>query len=358
MRKCLVLLLLVAGASAARASEPRVHIMGVWPDRMRYFDEKSDDFVAELRVRRGAVWHHDAALLPDASRLYVITDRLESVEVIDLAERAVVDEFKLSTDSRKVRFLRIAVDPSGKRAYLSVRSVLQESDRLIPERPYIVVYDLDAHEVAASFEPPRGVDFNRLGISPDGSLLLLFGRDIHLLSTTSYEVVDKIVLSELQGAGYGPLQVRLWETEPGFYYGVYRTTEPIFEKSMFGVGRLDLGSRQLETFEFGPAVLDMENTRLLARKEGFEQGRPNGSLIVSGDGKKLYSSGARGHDSHLRLVDVEPHTVGLCSRLSGVSFRRVALRLIPAATRQASPRRMRSNRSWTHTWRGAGSVSS
>ena len=32
-------------------------------------------------------------------------------------------------------------------------------------------------------------------------------------------------------------------------------------------------------------------------------------------------------------------------RLSGVSFRRVALRLIPAATRQASPRRMRSNRS-------------
>ena len=193
MRKCLLLLLLVAGASVARASEPRVHIMGIWPDRMRYFDEKPDDFVAELRVRRGAVWHHDAALLPDSSRLYGITDRLESVEVIDLAERAVVDEFKLSTDSRKVRLLRIAVAPSGERVYLSIRSVQQESDRLIPERPHIVVYDLDAHEVAASFEPPRGVNFDRLGVSPDGSLLLLFGRDIYLLSTTSYEIVDNIV---------------------------------------------------------------------------------------------------------------------------------------------------------------------
>ena len=121
-----------------------------------------------------------------------------------------------------------------------------------------------------------------------------------------------------------PVQIRLRETEPGLYYGVYRTTEPIFKKSMFGVGRLDLRSRQLETFEIGPAlrlglfklspdktrgyavarntgasgelndlvVLDIENHRLLARKEGFDQGRPNGSLIVSGDGKKLYSSGA------------------------------------------------------------------
>ncbi len=93
---------------------------------------------------------------------------------------------------------------------------------------------------------------------------------------------------------------------------------------MFGVSRLDLKSRQLETFELGPAlrlglftlspdktrgyavarntgasgelndlvVLDIDNKRLLARKAGFEQGRPNGSLIVSGDGKKLYSSGA------------------------------------------------------------------
>ena len=39
-------------------------------------------------------------------------------------------------------------------------------------------------------------------------------------------------------------------------------------------------------------VVDMESKRLIARKEGFEQGRPNGSLIVSGDGTKLYSSGA------------------------------------------------------------------
>ena len=139
-----------------------------------------------------------------------------------------------------------------------------------------------------------------------------------------FEVVDKIVLSEPERAGYGPLQVRLWKTEPGLYYGVYRTTEPIFGKSMFGVGRLDLRSRHLETFEFGPTlrlgvfalspdktrayavarntgasgelndllVLDMENARLLVRKEGFEQGRPNGSLIVH----------------------VETHTVGFCRR--------------------------------------------
>ena len=297
--------------------------MGVWPDRMRYFDEKTDAFVGEFRVRRGAVWHQDAAFLPDYSRLYVITDRLESVEVIDLAERAVVDAFKLSTDSRTVRLFRMAVDASGKLMYLSVRSVNRELDRLVPEKPQIVVYDLEAHEIVASFEPPRGVDFGRLGLSPDGSLLLLFGRDIHLLSATSHEVVDTIVLSEPLRAGYGPVRVSLRETEPGLYYGAFHTTEPILEKSMFGVARLDLESRELETFEIGPKlrlglftlspdkkrayavaentgasgelndllILDMENMSLLARKEGFEQGRPNSSLIVSGDGKKLYVSG-------------------------------------------------------------------
>jgi DNA-binding beta-propeller fold protein YncE len=318
-------LLLVADAALASASEPRIHVMGIWPDRMRYFDEQTDEFFSEFRVRRGVVWHQDAALLPDYSRLYVITDRLETVEVIDLAKSVVVDEFKLSSDSRTVRLLRMAVDPSGKAMYVSARPVMRKPDRLIAEKQQIVVYDLEAHEVKASFEPPKGVDFGRLGVSPDGKWLLLFGRDIHLLDTTNYEVVDKIVFSEPVGAGYGALRVSLDESEPGqgIYHGVFRTTDPFLRNAMFGVARLDLSSRQTEIFELGPAlrlgsftlspdekrgyaiaqgtgaseelndlvVVDMENMRVLARKEGFEQGRPNSSLTVSGDGTKLYVSG-------------------------------------------------------------------
>lgn len=313
-RRWLVVLALVL-PSVATAVEPRIFIVGVWPDRIRYFDEETESFVGELRVRYGAVWHQDAAILPDYSRLYVISDQLESVEIIDLAKLEVVDAFKLSTPTRKIRLLRIAVSPSGSHAFLSIASVQQETDRIVSERPRIVVYDLRSRQVVETIKPPRGAQRARMKVSPDGRSLFLFGRDIYELSTSSYEVVDTIALSEPRGGGYGAVRLLgLGETEPGIYYGGFRTSDPFHAKNMFGVARLDLTRKELDIFELGPQVrvdlfalspdgkrgyagltdfviVDMETRQIVRRQDDFERGRANSSLIVSADGTKLYVSG-------------------------------------------------------------------
>ena len=315
------LLLLAAHltASTAQAADPSLFIMGVWPDQLRLFDQTTESFVGELRLRHGAVtWYGNALATAGSGRMFFITDRLESVEMLDTSQGAVVDDFKLSTADRKVRLLGALPSPDGKLVYLTVRAVKEEVDRFIAEEPQIVVYDLTAHEVKASFSlPTAGTDFPvALTISADGQSLFVLGADIYELSTTSYEVVDKIELSKPLLAGYGPLQGygELTQTGPGIFYGIYGSTDPFLEKTVVGVTRLNLNEKKVESFELGPdldvglfalspdgkrgyagltdlVAIDMESHTILTKKKRFEQGRNNTSMIVSADGSKLFVSG-------------------------------------------------------------------
>jgi len=311
--------LLLASAWTSFGSEPRIFLMGVWPDRVRFFDEMTDEFVGELRLRHGAAI--STAHTPDYSRFFFVTSRLESVEVVDISKQAVVDELKLTTPTHRVFIFGVAPDASGELLYLVVRSVRLEVDRFISEEPEILVYDLPAHQIRERFKLPEeiraggGPYGSGMQVSLDGKSLFVFARDIYELSTSSYEIIDKIVLSKPLHPGYGPFrQSGLAEVEPGLYYGIYRTTDPYIEKSMLGVVRLDLRNKEVESFELGPQlrvgtfalspdgkrgyagmtdmiVVDMEARRILNRKERFEQGRANNSLIVSADGTKLYVGG-------------------------------------------------------------------
>ena len=315
---CLLLTLARVGL-AAEPAEPRIFLMGVWPDRVRLFDEKTEEFVGELRLRHGAAIGR--AYTPDYSRFFFVTGQMESVEVVDISSQTVVDELKLSDGSRKVFINAVAPDGAGKLLYLIVRSVEIEVDRFLAEEPGLIVYDLEAHRVKERFALPEeirtvGGPFSAdLRVSPDGKSLFALTHDIYELSTSNLEIIDKIVLSKPLHPGYGPFRgPSLTEIEPMVYYGIYRTTEPYIEKSMLGVTRLDLRKKEMESFELGPElnvstfalspdgkrgyagmkdmiVVDMEARRILERKEGFEQGRANNSLIVSADGSKLYVGG-------------------------------------------------------------------
>ena len=315
------LLLLAAHltASTARAADPSLLIMGVWPDRLRLFDQTTETFVGELRLRHGAVtWYGNALATADSGRMFFITDRLESVEVLDTSRGTVVDEFKLSTADRKVRLLGALPSPDGKLVYLTVRGVKEEVDRFIAEEPQIVVYDLAAHEVKGSFSlPTAGTWFPvALTVSADGKSLFVFGSDIYELDTTSYEVVDKIELSKPLLAGYGPLQGagELTQTGPGIFYGIYGSTDPFLQKTVVGVTRIDLNEKKVESFELGTDLqvemfalspdgkrgyaglidliaIDMESQTILTKKKRVEHGRINTTMIVSADGSNLYVSG-------------------------------------------------------------------
>ncbi len=86
VQRVLALLLLFPALGAA--AEPRVFIMGVWPNRLRLFDEQKQEFIGEFGLRHGAVTSYSVtAHTPDYRRLFFVTDRMEAVEVVDTTAR-------------------------------------------------------------------------------------------------------------------------------------------------------------------------------------------------------------------------------------------------------------------------------
>lgn len=305
-----------SGAPPADPVEPRLHLLGVWPNRLRLFDEATDDFAGDIALKYGAATN--STHTPDFSKFYFVTDRMESVEVVDLEKRAVVDSLKLSEQARQVRITALAVNPDATLLYLVATPVALEIDRFVPEESTVFVWDLVGKRLKETVSIPKEIKAAwRINIhfAPDGKSLFLFGRDIHQLSLPDHKVIDTITLSKPLLAGYGPLRgARLTEDEPGIFHGLYRTQDPFLKKTMIGVVRIDLVKKEVDSFELGPNLdvgllalsadrkkayaglndviaIDMEKRAIVKRVERFEQGRTNTTLIVSGDGKKLYVGG-------------------------------------------------------------------
>ena len=153
-----ILLASLAQPLVAFADEsPRAFIMTIWPDRVRILDEETEQFVDEIRLRHGAVTNR--AHTPDHKRFFFVTDRMESVEVVEPGKRQVVDELKLSTPERKVRLSRLVAHPNGNLLYISTQSVQMEADRFEAEEPEIILYDLDAHAVKKNVRLPNETGF-------------------------------------------------------------------------------------------------------------------------------------------------------------------------------------------------------
>lgn len=305
-----------AGIAASDAKPAQVHLLGVWPNRLRLFDEATEQFIGDIPLKYGAAT--SSTHTPDFSKFYFVTDRMEAVEVVDLRKREVVDTVKLSDQSRQVRIASVAVNNDGTVLYLASTPVRLEIDRFIPQEPEVFVYDLAAKRLKESFKVPKDVNLSyrlNLHFSPDGQSMFLFGRDIYQLRVSDNQIVDTIRLSKPLLAGYGPLRgVRLTEEAPGIFYGLYRTEDPVLKKKMTGIIRVDLANKDVQSFDVGPEldvdqlaispdrkrayaglddmlVIDMETHRIVKRKERVEQGRNNTSMIVSSDGKKLYVGG-------------------------------------------------------------------
>ena len=191
----LVLLASLAQPLVALADEaPRVFIMTIWPDRVRILDEETEQFVDEFRLRHGGVTNRTHT--PDYKRFFFVTDRMESVEVVEPGKRQVVDELKLSTPERKVRLSRLVAHPDGNLLYISTRSVQMEVDRFEAEEPEIILYDLHAHAVQKNLRLPNEAGSRAaLRVSRDGTSLYAFGKDIYELDAETLDITDKSGLS-------------------------------------------------------------------------------------------------------------------------------------------------------------------
>ena len=303
----------------------RVLAVGVWPNRLQFLDEDTLEVVSELPLRHGVVvWDTGGfgrtSHAADFSKLYFITGRLDTLEIVDVAAQQVVDEVKLATPERMVRLMGAVPSPDGKRVYLTVRVVDMESDRFIEDLDQdVVVYNLETREVEASFALPDVMgasDPPGLWISPDGDTLLApVGSKIYELRLDTQEVVQIYDVGRAGAFGFGGRHAAMWyETSPSSYDTVYFTQDPVIGRDFFGVVHFDAASRAVSSFEIGPkldivhlafspdrkrlylgghdvVVVDVETRRILAYKEGFERGRTNTGWVASEDGSKLIVGG-------------------------------------------------------------------
>jgi hypothetical protein len=307
--------------SFAAAVEPRVLLVGVWPNRVRFLDETTEEVVGEIELRYGAITNvFGSDRTPDFRRFFFITDRMEAVEVVDLPSRSVVDEVKLSSPERRVRMYGAAPDAAGKVLYITVEAVGMEVDRFLPESVDVVRYDLESHRVLASFPLPSSIEAPflppLLRPAPDGKALYVLSQNIYVLDLETHEIVDKIDLGKPRAPGYSAAGLGFMPVEfaPGILYGFYRSPDPILKKPMFGITRVDLARREVESFDVSTDVnvewltvspdgkrayagmgdlvaVDLEARKLLVKKERVEQGRQNTTLVVSSDGTKLFVGG-------------------------------------------------------------------
>jgi hypothetical protein len=318
------------------AVEPRIFVIGVWPNRIRFLDEATEDFVGEMALRNGAVTNvFGSDHTRDGRRFFFITDRMETVEVADLSSRKIVDEIKLSSPGRRVRFWSAAPNSSGTELYLVVNVVGMEVDRFVPEAVDVIRYDLRSHRELASFRFPAGMSPDFLppfvSLSPDDALLYAVADDIYVLDAKTYELVDRIELGTQRSPGFPAPRLGFGptEAEPGVLFGINRSPDPVLGKAMLGITRVELATRRVESFDVGIdaavewlavapdgkrgyagmrdlVAIDLDSHSVIARKDAVEQGRQNTTINVSADGARLYVAGVGPRIHVYDAVTLEP----------------------------------------------------
>jgi hypothetical protein len=140
--------------------------------------------------------------------------------------------------------------------------------------------------------------------------------DLLVLETEGFTEVDRWEITESWEPGLGRLNFGFPDNpydEEGIYTGLFRTTDPVQNRRLMGVARVDLEARDVDFYTLGPAeriqfrmapggkkayglsaqigryeflTFDLENRRLESRTQF--PGRPRMSLSVSSNGTLLY----------------------------------------------------------------------
>jgi len=278
---------------------------------------------ATMQVRdtiKSGVGIPELSLSFDRKHLYVTDPGNEKLEIVDLATKKSSGVFTLSTDSTKVRMWGFSLDPKERFAVLVVKAYTKKLDRYEVSAPTLLRYDLAKHQVTDTIPWPKGEEreFAQIIFSPKGDLMYFFTNDdVLIYDANTLKQVDRWEISRtLFEEGLGRIAFGfpydVYE-EPGFYTGLFRTTDPVNHRTQMGVARMDLVNRQLDFYALGPSqgvsfrltpdrkraygihsevgnyqfwTFDLESRRVVGKTEF--PGRPRMGLIVSSNGTQLY----------------------------------------------------------------------
>lgn len=344
------LALLFAGAAAAQ-SVPEDARSEVHPGDAKMYigtytsilviDEATSMVEDEIRLRNGIP--RSMILSADQERFYVLNTMYEDIEVIDIASRESIDEFRLSSGNRKVRIWGYNIDPQDRYAILLAKTYTRLPDRFEVSDPLLLRYDLESRTVTDTIPWPAGEpeERARMIFSPDGALLYFFADEILVFETDGFTEVDRWAYEEALGQGIGRFEFGFPDQayeEPGYYTGLFRITDPVQNRRLMGIARVNLSERDVEFSTLGPSesvsfvvapggqrayglqqqvgnyqfwTFDLDNGQVVQREQF--RGRPRMSLMPSSNGRVLYVYNAGNtidlHDAstyrHLLTIDLD-----------------------------------------------------
>ena len=106
-------------------------------------------------------------------------------------------------------------------------------------------YDLAQKKITRTIPWPRGEEreFVNIRFSPDGKLLYFFGDDVLILETDELHRGRHLAAEPADRAGPGPRQLRIGrrlQRDPGFFTGLFTTQDPIQNRRIMIIGRVNL----------------------------------------------------------------------------------------------------------------------
>ncbi len=180
-------------------------------------------------------------------------------------------------------------------------------------------YDLNTHSVTRTIPWPKGEEreFMNVRFSPDGKLMYFFGDDVLIYETTNFTEVDTWELSKPVEFGAGRIDFGSlddFNEERGFFTGIFYMQDPVQNRRLMGIGRVNLAAKEIDYYTLGPAqprmsfalapdrtkaygllqdigryefwTFDLEARRVSNRTQF--RGRPRMGLTVSSNGKFIY----------------------------------------------------------------------
>jgi len=290
--------------------------IGGWPNKIFMIDEASEKVTGAIDVSTGAPTR--MILSKDRRRFYLVNSLGEAVEIIDIASRKSMDHFTLSEGRKKVRIRALIPDPLDRFVVMLVKAAEKKIDRFEISPPTLIVYDLKDHKISRTIPWPdkEEREFVNIMMSPDGKLLYFFAEDVLIYDTTEFKQVDKWELSRPADEGMGRFDFGPRDTtyeEPGFYSGIFVVQDPVQNRRIMGIARVNLGAKSVDFWPLGPArnvgfslapdrkraygllqeighyefwTFDLEHHKLGAKTEF--PGRPRMALRTSSNGRVLY----------------------------------------------------------------------
>jgi hypothetical protein len=304
------------GRTPALSGGNNMLYVGTYAGSIQIFDEATERLAGEIKLKTGIP--RSLVLSFNKQRFYVLDSTYEKIEIVDIATRSTVDTFTLSSGPTRTRIRSMQVDPLERFMILLTRSATKRADRWEISDVKLQLYDLKTKAITRDVPWPGGEARENVNIrfSPDGKLLYFFGDDILIVETDKFTEVDTWALSRPLEQGLGRMSFGAIDDvndDPGFFTGLFSVQDPVMNRRIMGIGRVNLAAKSVEFHPIGPAEgvgfamapdrkkgygllqqigrfefwsFDLEQKKLLNRTPF--NGRPRMALRVSSNGRLLY----------------------------------------------------------------------